>query len=193
MEPGVYSFSMDVSPFGRRNAPPGRGRATLVQAMSDLDVRTALRSCPRCGLVQAMPPVPTGYRACCTRCLGTLARAAGGAGAHDNSAAAALALAALIVYPLGVSRPLIWIGKFGYCQQSSVLEGVSALWGHGHILVGLVVLLCSVVLPLAKLVGLLAISLGHGLRSTHRALTWRLIEWTGRWGMLDVLLVAILV
>ena len=27
----------------------------------------------------------------------------------------------------------------------------------------------------------------------HRALTYRLVEWTGRWGMLDVLLVAILV
>ena len=31
------------------------------------------------------------------------------------------------------------------------------------------------------------------LRHHHRALTYHLIEWTGRWGMLDVLLVAVLV
>ncbi len=158
--------------------------------MSDPPATSGLRSCPRCGLVQTVPPVPRGRRACCARCLATLPRADGG---RDNSAAAALALAALIVYPLAVSLPLIGIEKFGHSQRSSVLEGVSALLGHGHLLVGLVVLLCSVVLPPAKLVALLVISLGHGLGSAHRAFTWRLVEWTGRWGMLDVLLVAILV
>lgn len=158
--------------------------------MSEPLATSRLRSCPRCGLVQALPQVPAGSRACCARCLGTLAGRPGGG---DNSTAAALAAAALIVYPLGVSLPIIGIQKFGHTQQSSVLEGVSALMGQGHLLVGLVVLMCSVVLPPAKLAALLVISLGRGMASPQRALTWRLVEWTGRWGMLDVLLVAILV
>jgi paraquat-inducible protein A len=152
----------------------------------------ALRGCPRCGLVQAVPPVPRGSRACCARCAGSLPRSSGGGG-RDNGTAAALALAALIIYPLAISLPLIGIEKFGHTQQSSVLQGVSALLGRGHFLVGLLVLLCSVVLPPAKLLAILVISLGRGLGSAPRAFTWRLVEWTGRWGMLDVLLVAILV
>ncbi len=55
------------------------------------------------------------------------------------------------------------------------------------------VLLCSVVVPVMKLAALLMLSTQRGLGERHRALTYRLVEWTGRWGMLDVLLVAVLV
>jgi paraquat-inducible protein A len=78
-------------------------------------------------------------------------------------------------------------------QSSSVLEGVTALLSHGQLLVGIVVLVCSVILPLTKLIGLLVLSSGRWLGARHQAMTYRLVEWTGRWGMLDVLLVAILV
>ena len=61
-------------------------------------------------------------------------------------------------------------------------------------MVALIVGLCSVVLPLGKLGALLVLSAGGlHLRHHHRALTYHLVEWTGRWGMLDVLLVAVLV
>jgi len=57
-----------------------------------------------------------------------------------------------------------------------------------------VVFLASVVLPACKLVGLLVLDLAADrLRPHLRARTWGAIELTGRWGMLDVLLVAVLV
>ena len=59
---------------------------------------------------------------------------------------------------------------------------------------GRIVNACSVVLPLGKLVILLVLSAsGFRMRSEHRAISYRIVEWTGRWGMLDVLLVAVLV
>ena len=117
-----------------------------------------LRSCPHCGLVQTLPPVPPGMRACCPRCEGTLrARSREGPG---NSRAAAIAVAALILYPLAVSLPLIEIERFGHANESSVLEGVVTLLGRGHLLVGLVVLFCSVIFPLTKLVALIALCTG---------------------------------
>ncbi len=71
---------------------------------------------------------------------------------------------------------------------------VSTLLSRGHIIVGLVVLLCSMVFPVLKLAALVVLSTGgSALRRHHRALTYRMVEWAGRWGMLDVLLVAILV
>lgn len=129
-------------------------------------------------------------RACCFRCGSTLR---GRSSRASNSRTAAIAAAALILYPLAVSLPLISIEQFGHQSEASILQGVTALLGRGHLLVGLVVLSCSVILPILKLVALLVISAGETLRSHHRALTYRLVEWTGRWGMLDVLLVAILV
>ena len=149
-----------------------------------------LRSCPHCGLVQIVPSVPDRMRACCARCEGTLG---GGMGRRVGGAwTAAIATAALVLYPMAVTLPLIEIEKFGHVHEASVLEGVTALLSGGHLLVGLVVLICSVVLPVLKLVALLTISTG-ALPQRHRALTYRIVEWTGRWGMLDVLLVAILV
>ena len=72
-------------------------------------------------------------------------------------------------------------------------DGISLL-SRGHLLVGSIVLLCSMVVPLVKLVGLLAITSRSGrLSKRRRAGTYRMIEQAGRWGMVDVLLVALTV
>ncbi len=111
-----------------------------------------------------------------------------------NRRAAALAAAGLILYPLAIGLPLIRVEKFGHHNEASILEGTATLLTQGHVLVGLLVGLCSVVLPLGKLGALLILSAGGlHLRHHHRALTYHLVELTGRWGMLDVLLVAVLV
>lgn len=98
------------------------------------------------------------------------------------------------MYPPGVVLPVMTVENFGHSQATGILDGAATLLASGHVLIGLVVIVCSIVIPLAKLVALLTLSLnGRALRDRHRALTYHLVEWTGRWGMLDVLLVAVLV
>ncbi len=155
-----------------------------------IESHASLRSCPHCGLVQTVPSIPAGMLACCPRCAGSIRNRT--RLAVSNSRTAAIAAAALILYPFAVSLPLIEIKQFGHSQASSVLQGVTALLSHGQLAVGVVVLVCSVILPLTKLAALLVLSTGV-LRARHQALTYRLVELAGRWGMLDVLLVAILV
>ncbi len=155
-----------------------------------VQTQPSLISCPHCGLVQTVPPTPAGMRACCGRCEATIRGLT--RRARANSRTAAITTAALILYPLAVTLPLIEIERFGHSSESSVLQGVTTLLSTGHLAVGIIVLLCSVILPLGKLAALLVLSAG-ALRHRHRAITYRLVEWTGRWGMLDVLLVAILV
>jgi len=151
-----------------------------------------LRACSCCGLVQRLPAVPVGMRACCGRCGTNLRRRS--ADARSNSGTLALALAALILYPPAVTLPMLTIEKFGYHHEASILEGISTLISSGELVVGIIVLLCSVVFPLGKLLALLVLSAGGmALKHKHRALTYHIVEWTGRWGMLDVLLVALLV
>lgn len=151
-----------------------------------------LRACPCCGLIQTVPPVGPGKIARCTRCRSGLVRRS--IVRRSRSRTAAFAVAALILFPVAITLPLLEITRFGHISEVSVLEGVSTLFGHGEWFLGLVVGLCSVVLPFGKLVALLLLAGGApALHERHRALTYHVVEWTGRWGMLDVLLVALLV
>lgn len=152
----------------------------------------SLRACPCCGLIQRAVDAPRGWQLRCARCA-TRLHDDRGSTAHRHRTAA-LALAALVLYPPAVGLPMLEIEQFGHRQASSVIDGTATLLSQGHYFVGLIVLICSVILPIAKLLGLLTLSLGGPwLRSHHRAWTYRFVEWTGRWGMLDVLAVAVLV
>jgi paraquat-inducible protein A len=150
----------------------------------------ALEACHCCGLVQRVPALGPGTRAVCALCRTVVSRL--GRRRAKNRHTAALALAALVLYPLAISLPVMTVERFGHRTEASILAGSVELVADGAVFVGLVVLACSVVFPFLKLVGLLAITSGM-LRRRQRALTYRLIEWTGRWGMLDVLLVALVV
>lgn len=151
-----------------------------------------LRACPCCGLVQEARDCPRDHVLRCARCRTMLPERAGGI--RHRQRTLALTLAALVLYPPAVGLPMLRIEQFGHAQSASVLDGTITLLAQGHLFVGIVVLLCSVVLPVLKLAGLLSLSLGATrLSGAHRAWTYRFVEWTGRWGMLDVLAVAVLV
>ena len=64
---------------------------------------------------------------------------------------------------------------------------------HGSWFVGIIVLLFSIIFPLAKILLLLELSLLGWLHRRHRALTYRLMEMAGKWSMMDVLLLAFMV
>lgn len=151
-----------------------------------------LRACPCCGLPQWVPDVERGRVAQCPRCHTGFSPAQARAG--RNAWAAAAALSALLVYPLAVTLPILEIERFGYAKSSSVAAGAMALLREGAFVAGAAVLVCSVVFPLLKLFGILAVTAAPRWLTTHgRARTWHFVEFVGRWGMLDVLLVALLV
>jgi paraquat-inducible protein A len=150
---------------------------------------TSLLACSCCGLIQHLPPIGRGQLLRCGRCHSRLA-----ARRRSTTRTAALALSALMLYPAAISLPIMVVEQFGVSRPASVWSGGIGMIADGELLVGLVVLLASVVLPLLKLVGLFLLAGGgYGLRPSTKAWTWHVVEWTGRWGMLDVLLVAILV
>lgn len=165
--------------------------ASPVQTIT-LESHEEIRSCPCCGLAQIIPTVSGDERACCARCHTTIPQPVAKLRSHTRTAA--IALAALIIYPFAVTLPILKIERFGALRESSILDGVATLLADGDFFVGLIVLLCSIILPIAKLIGLLVLSSG-GMAMQHRqrAWTYRIINWTGRWGMLDVLAVAVLV
>jgi len=150
-----------------------------------------LGACHCCGMVHRIPPVGNRSVACCTRCRAVIRH-----GVHPRSTnrAAALAFAALLLYPMALWLPVMQIERLGHESDASIWSGTIALLAEGHLFVGLAVLLFSVIAPIGKLVLIFALCIGQGLIARHdRARAYRLIELIGRWGMVDVLLVAILV
>ncbi|MDG2149949.1 MAG: paraquat-inducible protein A [Planctomycetota bacterium] len=151
-----------------------------------------LAACRCCGLVQRMPAAESTQRIRCARCRTSFAQRRDKL--RSNKRTLALALSALLLYPFAVGLPIMEVERLGSTHEASILSGGIELLTDGEILVGVVVLLCSVVLPLVKIAGLFLLAgAGTGLAPRLRASTWHVVELTGRWGMLDVLLVAVLV
>ena len=85
----------------------------------------------------------------------------------------------------------------GRDTENTILGGVVSLWEHGSYPIAIVIFVASVLVPIGKFVvlGWLAISVqfSHTGGRRHRILLYRVTEFVGRWSMVDVFVVGILV
>jgi len=153
---------------------------------------TKLRACHCCGLVHSVPQLEPSEVAKCTRC-GSVVDTGRRSGDRSSARCFAASLGALVLYFPAILLPILDIEQLGRHHKSSLLGGTFDLLAHGSWVVGTVVLLFSIVLPLVKLLALLELSRIGLTHRKHRAWTYRVVEWTGRWSMMDVLLLALLV
>jgi len=152
---------------------------------------TSLATCLRCGLTQKLTAPARGYVARCCSCYADLAHRRSRGAISLSSACAA---AALILFPAAISLPVIELSKLGHTRPVTVWSGAVDLILGGQPAVGVLVFLCSVVVPVLKMVGILALDLGPPWRRMGaRRVAHKAIDWIGRWSMLDILLIAILV
>lgn len=138
-----------------------------------------------------MPELPRGSAALCVRC---------GAGVGPVRAATvrlvgtlSAALGGFLLFWPALHLPIMTVRKLGFRRESGLWEGCLSLLTGGHAAVGVLVLVFSVILPPLKLAGLAVLSAGALAGHPPRgAAAHRLIDAAGRWGMLDVLLLAVL-
>lgn len=111
--------------------------------------------------------------------------------------APALLVAAAILYIPANVLPIMHTTTVVYDGADTIASGVAALWSGGAWPLALLVFLVSIVVPSLKLMALslLIVSTNRGWswRTHERAMLYRLIEFVGRWSMLDVFVVALLV
>jgi paraquat-inducible protein A len=142
--------------------------------------------------VQVLPALARGEVARCARCRARLAD--GWPAGERNLRAWHAACAALLLYPVAITLPILHFERLGRVSENSVLSGSLGLIQEGDLGLGLVVFLCSIVVPLGKLLTLVLLARRpHGWSPSRRLNAWRALELCGRFGMLDVLLVSILV
>jgi paraquat-inducible protein A len=150
-----------------------------------------LRACHVCGLIHRIPDLGESQVPRCTRCGSNIVQRQYSAAVLHRTVA--FALTGLILFWPGVLLPILVIERFGHHHASGILPGCFQLIAAGELLVGIIILVFSVILPLVKLVLMLVLCGNWLLSHHHRGWTYTLLEQVGRWGMLDVLLVGILV
>jgi paraquat-inducible protein A len=82
-------------------------------------------------------------------------------------------------------------------QSDTIMSGVVVLWETGSWPLALLVFFASVTVPMAKLMALAFLLVTVQRRSTwrphERARLYRVVEFIGRWSMLDIFVVTVLV
>ncbi|AOZ68315.1 paraquat-inducible membrane protein A [Rhodobacter xanthinilyticus] len=157
------------------------------QEMTVLTARDAgLVGCTRCGRVW-----PEGT-AECGRCGARLHPVDG----RGLQRVWAWWLAGLIFYIPANLTPMLRTATLTGHQENTILGGVVELVAHGSYFVAAIVFLASIVIPISKFLAIayLALSVGNERRAgAHPHLhLYEVVEFIGRWSMIDVFVVAIL-
>jgi len=156
-----------------------------------MEIRTAadegLASCHLCGKVS---PVDEGY---CPRCHSAL---------HLRKPMSlertwAFLISAMLFYIPANLLPMMNIHGLAGNSSDTIVSGVINFWRKGDFLVGGIIFAASVIIPILKMIALVWLCLAAGgvTSASPKALSrlYHVTELVGRWSMVDVFVVAVLV
>lgn len=156
-----------------------------------LDVPHA--QCSVCRLVMRAPQENPDATLACPRCLSAVHRRK----PDSLSRTTAYLVAAIFCYFPANLYPIMRATALGRAQEDTILTGVIYLFENGMWPLATIVFIASVVVPVAKIVSLswlvVSVRLQSRWRPRDRAATYRIVELVGRWSMVDVYVVTILV
>ena len=154
-------------------------------------INLGLLVCHACGEL-SRPPFGF-HEAACSRC-----------GAHlhvrkpDSIARTwAFLIASMICYIPANLLPVMDTGSLFGSQKDTIMSGVVYLWTSGSWPLALLIFFASITVPGLKMVALIFLLLSVQFRSAWRpkgrTRLYRVVEFVGRWSMLDIFVIGILV
>jgi len=150
-----------------------------------------LVACHECDLLMRKPVLQDGESAECPRC-------GYGLFSHRHRVvrrSLALVLTALLLYVPANFLPIMQLNLLGQTSQDTVWSGVIGLYESGMQGIAVVVFLCSMAVPLLKLLCqlLVLLSIRMDFARSYGLLLYRIYHHMREWGMLEVYLMGILV
>ncbi len=150
-----------------------------------------IRLCPDCDLVVSVPDIQNQQQAHCPRCFHLLETSQ----PLHVQRLLALVVTALLLYFPAILYPMLSMELAGQTHNSSILDGVRALWNEGFTFVAVLVALSAILIPFFRLLVLLPV-----LSAAH----WRRARWPARrlfrryihlceWGMVEIYMLGVLV
>lgn len=154
-------------------------------------LRQGLCRCHACGYVSAMQTSNEPQH--CTRCAAVLhARLP-----QSLQRTAALLCTGFILYIPANIFPIMTVSRFGVAEAHTIVGGIIAFINSGMLPIALLVFVASILVPLLKMAGLsiLLWAIRQRWQRNLKLLTriYRIIAFVGRWSMLDIFMISILV
>lgn len=153
--------------------------------------RVGLVSCTTCGLLSR--PADHANPGYCPRCGAVLVWRR----PHSLQYTWALVIAAAICYIPANALPVLRTTALGETESDTIIGGVIFLYASGSWPLALIVFVASVIIPLGKLLALgylLVTVQRRSVENSHdRTRIYELVEFIGRWSMLDVFVDAFVV
>lgn len=108
----------------------------------------------------------------------------------------ALLVTSIMLYLPANILPIMVTDLLGSKMPSTILAGVILLWSEGSYPVAAVIFLASIMVPTLKMIAIAWLcwdAKGHGKRDSERMhLIYEVVEFVGRWSMIDVFVIAVL-
>jgi paraquat-inducible protein A len=158
-------------------------------AIAAMPAESPMVGCETCGMVSHL----TGPHTDCTRCGFRLHRR------KPNSITRtwALGMAGAILYIPANAYPVLTVIQLGAGEPSTILGGVQELLAGGQWPLAALVFLASIMVPVLKLIGLTVLLVttqaGRTVRRRDRTRLYRIVDVVGRWSMIDIFMISILV
>ena len=157
------------------------------QSLGLITARDAgLVACQRCGQVH---PLQTRV---CKRCEGRLV-------SRDTESLQkvwAWLIAGMIAYIPANIYPMLLTSTLVERSESTIIGGAVELFDHGSYGIAAIVFIASVMIPVGKFIAIMYLALSvhrqSGENQHERHVAYEVVEFIGRWSMIDVFVVAIL-
>ena len=165
---------------------------TSIKASPTTLKQQGLCRCDHCSLINELPSPNSGKNRC-LRCGATL---------HSRQTYAlqrcwALLISAAIFLVPANTLPMMTIKSFGSGQPDTIMSGIIKLAQEGLWGIAAIVFVASIVVPLFKLITLtvllITVQLKLSLDKRHCQRLFQLVSFIGRWSMLDIFVIAVLV
>jgi len=161
---------------------------------AELTARQAgIISCGCCHLLCEAPEQDVDLEICCPRCGSVLHSRK----PNSLSRCWALVIAASVLMFPAQMMPITITSALGHSQSDTIMSGVIYFLHSGMWYIALIIFVASVFIPFCKLAILILLMLSVQLRwrwrPVDRTRMYRLTELVGRWSMVDVYVVTILV
>lgn len=150
-----------------------------------------LIGCPDCDLLISYQPNHNHYDARCPRCQALLVKA----GDNSFKRTRALSFSGICLFVPACFLPLMKLNMFGYEGTCTMVKGVTQMIKDGYLCMAMLVLFCSILVPLFIQILLLGITLLIRSRRFRKILipALKIYQRLTEWAMLDVYMLGILI
>jgi paraquat-inducible protein A len=177
--------------WARVEAAERHSEQTPVRAEGHTALRAGFFACHDCGMLSKA--LPHAHEGTCPRCHAHL---------HFRKPDSitrtwAFLSAAIILYiPANVLPVMDTSSLFG-AQKDTIMSGVVYLWTSGSWPLAIIVFIASIAVPMLKIIAIAFLVITAQMRSNwlpvRRTVIYRIVEFVGRWSMLDIYVITVLV